>query len=175
MHMNVRIVRSSANGGTGNIIFGTIMAVLFGLSAVSLAVSDDTDRWLPMVVCAVLALLGVGLIIKGIRRNRRCANSAGSIPEFDADTPDIVQDRIRELMQEGAVPGVTVSRTIKRVTYTSSDGTTRTTETTTESQSGGADAGNRKGNVTCPACGGIASLRRGENGICEYCGSHIQG
>ena len=173
--MNVRIVRSSANGGTGNIIFGTIMAALFGLSALSLAVSDDTDRWLPMVVCAVLALLGVGLIIKGIRRNRRCANSAGSIPEFDADTPDIVQDRIRELMQEGAVPGVTVSRTIKRVTYTSSDGTTRTTETTTESQSGGVAASNRKGNVTCPACGGIASLRRGENGICEYCGSHIRG
>lgn len=173
--MNIRIVRSSANGGTGNIIFGTIMAALFGLSAVSLAVSDYSDRWLPMVVCAVLALLGVGLIIKGIRRNRRSANSAGSILEFDADTPDILQDRIRELMQEGAVPGVTVSRTIKRVTYTSSDGTTRTTETTTESQSGGAAAGNRKGNVTCPACGGIASLRRGENGICEYCGSHIRG
>ena len=42
--MNIRIMRSSGNGGTGNIIFGTIMATLFGLSAVSLALSDDTDR-----------------------------------------------------------------------------------------------------------------------------------
>ena len=173
--MNIRIMRSSGNGGTGNIIFGTIMATLFGLSALSLALSDDMDRWLPMIVCTVLALLGVGLIIKGIRRNRRSANSAGSIPEFDADAPDIIQDRIRELMQEGAAPGVTVTRTTKRITYTSADGTTRTTETTTESQSGGAVASNRKGNVTCPACGGIASLRRGENGICEYCGGHIRG
>lgn len=173
--MNIRIMRSSGNGGTGNIIFGTIMATLFGLSSVSLALSDDTDRWLPMVVCAVLALLGVGLIIKGIRRNRQSGNFTCSIPEFDSDTPDIVQDRIRELMQEGATPGVTVTRTTKRITYTSADGTTRTTETTTESQSGGAAASNRKGNVACPACGGIASLRRGENGICEYCGGHIRG
>lgn len=173
--MNIRIMRSSGNGGTGNIIFGTIMATLFGLSAVSLALSDDTDRWLPMIVCTILALLGIGLIIKGIGRNRRSGRLADRIPEFDSDTPDIVQDRIRELMQEGAAPGVTVTRTTKRITYTSADGTTRTTETTTESQSGGAPAFNRKGNVACPACGGIASLRRGENGICEYCGGHIRG
>ena len=175
--MNIRIVRRSGNGGSGSIIFGSILATLFTVSAVALVLSEEQDSLLPLIVCVLLAFLGIHLIVRGIRKNRRNSSFSGNVHEFDPDTPEFVQDRIRQLMQEGTSSSVTVSRTTKRVTYRNSDGSSHTTETTTETHNGTTpfQPASQPGTVTCQACGGIAKLRRGENGICEYCGSHIRG
>ena len=175
------IVRSSG-GGKNNILWGIILAVLFGLSAVGCALSSDKDDLImPLFVCAALAVYGFYLFIKGVREARRGKN----VPqfdddishEFDIDAPDFVKERLNDLMFEGnAATSATVSKTIKRVTYTGPDGVTRTTETVTENSSRNIPTRSRQsGSVTCQACGGINKLRRGQHGVCEYCGSHIEG
>ena len=173
--MKTRIIRSKSNGGTGNIIFGTILTTLFGLATIGCAISDEMDSVLPLIVCAALTVLGISIIAKGVKYNKT-AHDVTDMPDFGEDTPEFVQDRIRELMQEGNTSNVTVSRTVKRVTYTKSDGTSQTTETTTETHNSGVpfNAG-QAGNVTCPACGAVVKLRRGQSAVCEYCGTHIQG
>ena len=173
--MKTRIIRTGRKNGNGNIIFGTIMATLFGLATIGCAVSDKMDSVVPLIVCAALMILGISVIVKGVKYNRT-VHVATDKPDFGEDTPEFVQDRIRELMQDGNTSNMTVSRTVKRVTYTKSDGTSHTTETTTETHNGGVpfNAG-QAGNVTCPACGAVVKLRRGQSAVCEYCGSYIRG
>ena len=173
--MKTRINRAKSNGGTGNIIFGTILATLFGLATVGCFISDEMDSVIPLIVCAALTVLGISIIVKGVKYNKT-AHVVTDMPDFGEDTPEFVQDRIRELMQDGNTSNMTVSRTVKRVTYTKSDGTSHTTETTTETHNGGVPFnGGQPGNVTCPSCGAIAKLRRGQSAVCEYCGSNIRG
>ena len=173
--MKTRIIRTSGNSGTGNIIFGTILATLFGLATIGCAISDEIDSVIPLIVCAVLTVLGISIIFKGVKYNKT-AHVVTDMPDFGEDTPEFVQDRIRELMREGNASNVTVSRTVKRVTYTKSDGTSHTTETTTETHNGAAPfSTSQPGNVTCPACGAVTKLRRGQSAVCEYCGTHIRG
>ena len=173
--MKIRVIRSSG-GGTGKIIWGIILTVMFGLATVG-CLEDWQEMLIPMIVCGGLTVAGIVLIVQGIQ-SKRYAQGPTNIPEeFDPDLPDHVNDRIRELMQSSGVTGGTVSKTVKRVTYTSSDGTSRTTETVTENRSGMPfqKMDTHEGTVTCEACGGVAKLRRGQSGVCEYCGSHIQG
>jgi hypothetical protein len=82
---------------------------------------------------------------------------------------------LNEMMFEGVPGSTTVSKTVKRVTVRRSDGTTHTTETVTENRSGDKPSFGKVGVVICDSCGGLNKLRQGQTGICEYCGSHIQG
>lgn len=174
--MKTRIIRNNRNSGTGNIIFGAILVTLFGFATVGCLVSDETDSVIPLIVCAALTLLGISMVVKGVKYNKYVSLTASDVPVFGEDTPEFVQDRIRELMREGNASNVAVTRTVKRVTYTKSDGTSHTTETTTETHNGSSPfQTSQPGNVTCPSCGAVAKLRRGQSAVCEYCGNHIRG
>lgn len=174
--MNIRVVNSSGSG-TGKIIWGCILAVLFGLAAIGCAIAPDREEQiLPMIVCGGLTVLGFRLIVKGVRANHRMKHMVNDLPEFGAEVPAHIQDRIEELMRASDSPNVSIKKTVKRVTCIRADGTSHTTETVTESRDGYPVSGNSQaGAVICKACGGISKLRRGQSGICEYCGSHIQG
>ena len=174
--MYIRVIRSSG-GGKDKIVGGIIITAVFGLAAILCALSDDAgELFALMILFAMLAMGGVGMIVRGVQIKNRHKADPHPTHEFDADAPDFVKERLNELMFEGNPTTTSVSKTIKRVTYTGPDGVTRTTETVT--QTGGSVSGPksyRAGTVTCEACGGINKLRRGQSGICEYCGSHIQG
>ena len=174
--MYIRVIRSSG-GGKDKIVGGIIIAAVFGLAAVLCALSDDAgELFALMIIFALLAMGGVGLIVRGVQMKNQHKTDPHPTHVFDQDAPDFVKERLNELMFEGNATNTTVSKTVKRVTYTGPDGVTRTTETVTQT---GANAHTPKsyhaGSVTCEACGGINKLRRGQSGICEYCGSHIQG
>lgn len=174
--MNIRIMRSS-RGGKNKILLGSILCGLFGLSAVGCAISPNKDELtITLLICAGAAVCGFFLLIQGINMNKKSKIANRPSHEFDMDAPDFVKDRLNELMFEGSANTATISKTVKRVSYTGPDGVTHTTETVT--QSGGdvtMPRNYRAGTVTCQACGGINKLRRGQGGVCEYCGSHIQG
>ena len=179
--MKTVIIRSPGVG-KNKILWGSILAGLFGLSAIGCAISSDKDDLImPLFVCAAIAVCGFYLLVQGIRESKKSKNvhefDSDISHEFDIDAPDFVKDRLNELMFEGnPVGSATVSKTVKRVTYTGPDGVTRTTETVTESSNGiMPPKSSHSGSVTCEACGGINKLRRGQQGICEYCGSHIEG
>jgi len=173
--MKIHVVRSSG-GGKGNIVGGIIIAAVFGLATLGCVISGEIeDMFGVMVICALITMGGISLIVKGVQMNRRSKDNHPT-HEFDMDAPDFVKERLNELMFEGNGGTTTVSKTVKRVTYTGPDGVTRTTETIT--QNGGnvnAPKGYHSGAITCQACGGVNKLRRGQSGVCEYCGSHIQG
>ena len=174
--MNIRVVRSSS-GGKKPMVGGIIITVLFGFATVACVFSGELEElFAPMIICALIAMGGVSLIVKGVQMKKSAKSAPYPTHEFDMDAPDFVKERLNELMFEGNGGSATVSKTVKRVTYTGPDGVTRTTETVTQT---GGNANTPKsyhsGSVTCEACGGINKLRRGQSGICEYCGSHIQG
>lgn len=174
--MKVRVIRSSSRGNNP-IVGGIIIAVLFGLFTLACVFSGDMEElFAVMIICALIAMGGVSMVVKGVQIKNHAKNDTHPSHEFDTDAPDFVKDRLNELMFEGKGSSTTVSKTIKRVTITGPDGVTHTTETIT--QNGGnmnTPRGNQSGAVTCQACGGINKLRRGQSGVCEYCGSHIQG
>ena len=174
--MNIRVIRSSG-GGRNPLAGGIIITVLFGLFTLACVFSGDMDELFGvMILCALIAMGGVSLIVKGVQMKNQAKKNPHPTHEFDVDAPDFVKERLNELMFEGNSGSTTVSKTVKRVTYTGPDGVTRTTETVT--QTGGdvvTPRSRQAGTVTCEACGGINKLRRGQSGVCEYCGSHIQG
>ena len=174
--MNIRVVRSSG-GGKNPLVGGIIITALFGFATLACVFSGDLEElFAPMIIFALIAMGGVSLIVKGVQMKNRTKSASHPAHEFDMDAPDFVKERLNELMFEGNGGTKTVSKTVKRVTYTGPDGVTRTTETVTQT---GGDVNIPKsyhsGTVTCEACGGINKLRRGQSGVCEYCGSHIQG
>ncbi len=173
--MNIRVIRSSG-GGKNSIVGGIIITVLFGFATLACVFSGELDElFAPMIIFALIAMGGVSLIVKGVQMNKRSKVQDIPTHEFDVDAPDFVKERLNELMFEGNGSTASVSKTVKRVTYTGPDGVTRTTETVTQTGGVPERKGYHTGTVTCEACGGINKLRRGQSGVCEYCGSHIQG
>ena len=173
--MDIRVIRSST-GGKNPIVGGIIIAVLFGLATLACAFSGDVDELFGvMIFFAIIAMGGVSLIVKGFQMKNKAKSQPHPTHEFDVDAPDFVKERLNQLMFEGNGGSTTSSRTVKRVTIVGPDGVKRTTETIIENGDEIKPKGYHAGTVTCEACGGINKLRRGQNGVCEYCGSHIQG
>ena len=173
--MNIRIVRTSG-GGKNTMIAGGIIAAVFGLATIGCMLSEDrNDLFVFMIFCALAAMGGVSLIVKGFQIRHKDKQQPPETHEFDADAPDFVKDRLNEMMFEGVPGSTSVSKTVKRVTITRSDGTSHTTETVTENRSGSVPTYGKEVVITCESCGGINKLRRGQSGVCEYCGSHIEG
>ena len=169
--MNIRIVRSS-NGGKNPLMGGIIFTALFGLATLACLFSDNAGELLALTILfAIFTMGGVSLIVKSVHDRKK---TPVATHEFDADAPEFVKERLNELMFEGKTT-VKSSKTIKRVTVVGPDGVKRTTETIIENGDQDAPHSYHAGNVTCPSCGAVTKLRRGQNAVCEYCGTHIQG
>lgn len=174
--MNIHVIRSSG-GGKNPIVGGIIITAVFGLATLCCVFSGEVDElFAVMILFAMIAMGGVSLIVKGVQSKKEAQSRPSPTHEFDVDAPDFVKERLNELMFEGKTSGMTTSsRTVKRVTIVGPDGVKRTTETIIENGDEIKPKGYHAGTVTCEACGGINKLRRGQSGVCEYCGSHIQG
>lgn len=172
--MDIRVIRTST-GGKNPLTGGIIITVLFGLFTLACVFSGEVDDLFAVIIlCAIITMGGVSMIVKGVQMKNQANKDPHPTHEFDADAPDFVKERLNELMFEGKHT-VKSSKTIQRVTIVGPDGVKRTTETIIENGENPKPKSYHAGNITCPSCGAIAKLRRGQSAVCEYCGNHIQG
>lgn len=108
--MGVHYVSVRRGGGTGKIVFGVILAAVFGSAAIAslkVFLSDEDVSLIPLVACAILALAGIGMAISGFRSRKKSVNATAfaddpeQILKMFHEDPDSIQKRVEFLRKQG--------------------------------------------------------------------------
>ncbi len=166
-------------------ICGIIIFLFFGMGIigfVQLCCTDGSENLVPLLLCLGLTVVGGWLIAKG-RKQSRLVRSCGRYADILSDRKsislreigdivgkdhDTVQKTLEQMIHRGYLEQVYIDLGRDLVVCLDENGTHI-------QPAKPADFAPQMVAVTCQACGGITMLPVHSAGVCDYCGSQIQG